>query len=125
MQSAYKKHHRTETAILKVKSNILQNFEDGNVTCLVLLDLSVAFNTVNHKILLWRLQQTYGIRGIALKWLESYLTEHQQCVMIDGELSEPTLLKQDIPRGVYLAPFCLTCTLLPWVTSVTTIAYHA
>ena len=45
MQSAYKKHHSTETALLKVKSDILQNFEDGNVTCLVLLDLSAAFDT--------------------------------------------------------------------------------
>ena len=55
MQSAYKKHHSTETALLKVKSDILQNFEDGNVTSLVLLDLSAAFDTVNHKILLQRL----------------------------------------------------------------------
>ena len=75
MQSAYKKHHSTETALLKVKSDILQNFEDGNVTCLVLLDLSAAFNMVNHKILLHRLQHRFRIKDVELKWLESYLTE--------------------------------------------------
>ena len=56
MQSAYKKHQSTDTALLKIKSDILQNFEDCNVTCLVLLDSSVTFNKVNHKILLQRLQ---------------------------------------------------------------------
>ena len=83
MQSVFKKHHSTETALCKVKSDILQNFEDGNVTCLVLLDLSATFNKVNHKILLQRLQHRYGIKGVGLKWLESYFTEHQQCVMIN------------------------------------------
>ena len=84
MQSAYKKkHHSTETALLKVKSGILQNFEDGNVTCLDLLDLSSTFDMVNHKILIQRLQHRYVIKGVTLKWLEEYLTECQQCVMID------------------------------------------
>ena len=99
MQSAYKKHHSPETALLKVKNDSLQNFEDGNVTCLVLLDLSAAFDMVSHKILLQRLQHRYGIKGVVLKWLESYLTECQQCVIIDGELSEPALLKQGVPPG--------------------------
>ena len=96
MQSAYKKHHSTETALLKVKSNILQNFEDDNVTCLVLLDLSAALDMVNHKILLKSLQHRYGIKGVLLKWLESYFTECQQYVIIDGKLSEPALLKQGV-----------------------------
>ena len=113
MQSAYKKHHSTETALLKVKSDILQNFADGNVTCLVLLDLSAAFDMVNHKILLQRLQHRYGIKGVVLKWLESYLTEHQQCVIIDGELSEPALLKQGVPQGSVLGPILFTLYTAP------------
>ena len=87
---------------LKVESHILQNFEDGNVSCLVLPDIMATCDTVNHKILLQRLQTRYGIKGIALKWLESYPTECQQCVMIDRELSEPALLKQGIPQGSIL-----------------------
>ena len=124
MQSVYKKHYSTETALLKVKSDILQNFKDGNITCLVLLDLLATFDMVNHNILLQRLQHRYGIKGVALKWLESYLTECRWCVMIDGELSEPALLKQGTPQGVYLAQFCLPCTLLLWATSATSMAYH-
>ena len=102
MQSAYKIHHSTETILLKVKSDILQNIEDGNVTCLVLLDLSATFDMVNHKILLQRVQHRYGIKGVVLTWLKSYVTECQQCVIIDGELSEPALLKQGIPQGSVL-----------------------
>ena len=65
MQSAYKKNHSIETALLKGKSDILQNFKEDNITCLVLLDLSATFNRVNHKILLQRLQHRYGIEGVA------------------------------------------------------------
>ena len=114
LQSAYKKkHHNTETALHEVKSDILQNFEDGNVTCLVLLDLSATFDMVNHKILLQRLQHRYRIKGVALKWLESYLTECQHCVMIDGELSEPALLKQGIPQGRVLGLILFTLYTAP------------
>ena len=113
MKLAYKKHHSTETALLKVKSDILQNFEDGNGTFHVLLDLSATSDMVNHKILLHRLQHRYGIKEVALKWLESYLTECQQCVMIDGELSEPTLLKQGILQGNVLGPILFTLYTAP------------
>ena len=113
MQSAYKKRHSTETALLRVKSDILQNFEDDNVTCLVLLDLSATFNTVNHKILLQRLQHRYGIKGVVLKWLESYLTEGQQCVIIDGELSETALLIQGVSQGSVLCPILFTLYTAP------------
>ena len=123
IQSAYKKHHSTERKLLKVKSDILQNFKDCNGTCLVLLDLSAAFDKVSHKILLQRLQHRYGIKGVALKWLESYLTECQQCVMIEV-IRTSSATKRVSHMGVYLVPFCLPCMLLPWGTSVTTMAYH-
>ena len=96
-----------------MKSNILQNFEDGNVTCLVLLDLSATFDTVNHKILPQRLQYRYRIKRVVLKGLESYLTEHQQCVMIDGDLSELALLKQGVPLGSVCDPILFTLYTAP------------
>ena len=66
LQSAYRRHHSTETALLKVKNDILMNMENQKVKLLVLLDLSAAFDTVDHRILLDRLQFDFGISGSAL-----------------------------------------------------------
>ena len=63
-KSAYQPYHTTETALLKVKTNILQAFEK-EVMCLVLLDLSAAFDTVDHQILLSRLRKRFAVRGKA------------------------------------------------------------
>ena len=86
LQSAYRRHHSTETALLKVKNDILMNMENQKVTLLVLLDLSAAFDTVDHRILLDRLQFDFGISGSALNWIESYLSNRTQRIYIDGVL---------------------------------------
>ena len=70
LQSAYRQHHSTETALLKVKNDILMNMEDKHVTLLVLLDLSATFDTVDHRILLDCLQFDFGISGSALNCFE-------------------------------------------------------
>ena len=74
LQSAYRRHHSTETALVKVANDIPLNTNSQHVTLLVLLDLSAAFDTVDHGILLKRLNHTsfaIGIRGRALKWFSS------------------------------------------------------
>ena len=71
MQSAYREHHSTETALLKVKNDILMNMAKGYVTLLVLLNLSAAFDTVDHDILIHRLQSLLGLRELALEWFQS------------------------------------------------------
>ena len=86
LQSAYRQHHSTETALLKVKNDILMNMENQKVTLLVLLDLSAAFDTVDHRILLDRLQFDCGISGSALNLIESYLSNRTQRIYIDGVL---------------------------------------
>ena len=75
MQSAFKKHHSTETALIKVQNDILQTIDNQNSVILLLLDLSAAFDTTDHEILLSRLSSRYGIIGEAHKWFESYLKE--------------------------------------------------
>ena len=86
MQSAYSEHHSIETALLKVKNDILMNMDTSHVTLLVLLDLSAAFDTVDHDILIHRLQSRLGLRGSALQWFLSYLKGRSQQVTINGAL---------------------------------------
>ena len=104
LQSAYRRHHSTETALLKVKNDILMNMENQKVTLLVLLDLSAAFDTVDHRILLDRLQFDFGISGSALNWIESYLSNRTQRIYIDGVLSSNFNLKFGVPQGSCLGP---------------------
>ena len=73
-QSACNFHHSTETALLKITNDVLLAFDSGNISLLTLLDLSAAFDTIGHRILLDRLQHMYGISGTALSWFSSYLT---------------------------------------------------
>ena len=73
-QSAYREQHSKESALLKVHNDILMNMNNQHVTILVLLDLSAAFDTVNHDILLLHLQSNIGIGGSVLSWFESYLS---------------------------------------------------
>ena len=73
LQSAYKKHHSCETALLRVQNDILKSINNKQCVVLLLLDLSAAFDTVDHKILLQRLRSRFGTRGNGLAWLQSYL----------------------------------------------------
>ena len=64
---------------------MLEALDNGNTSILVVLDLSAAFDTIDHQIMLNRLSQTYGITGKALKWMESYLSDRYQTVVVDRE----------------------------------------
>ena len=74
LQSAYKPFHSCETVLVRVHNDILVAIDKRHCVMLLLLDLSAAFNTVDHDILLTRLQSKYSISGIALEWFRSYLT---------------------------------------------------
>ena len=73
-QSAYRKFHSTETALLKIHNDILASMDAGKVTPLTLLDLFAAFDTIDHTILLGRLEDWFRVTGKALDWFKSYLT---------------------------------------------------
>ena len=70
--SAYRKHHVTESALLNIQKDILLNMAKGSVTALTLLDLSAAFDTIDHTILLDRLNVYCGLNELALHWFKSY-----------------------------------------------------
>ena len=107
-QSAYKQHHSTESALLKVKNDILLNMEAQKVTLLVLLDLSAAFDTVRHETLLSRLRSRFGVDGKALDWFASYLADRSQRVAVNVGVSSTFPLKQGVPQGSCLGPILFT-----------------
>jgi hypothetical protein len=86
-QSAYLEGRGTETALLRVQNDILTSMDSKRVTALLLLDLSAAFDTVNHSILLDGLHTRMGVRGKALDWIKSYLSDRKQIVRIEAASS--------------------------------------
>ena len=101
-QSAYKRYHSSETALLRVHNDILRSIDNGEGVILVLLDLSAAFDTVNHELLLSRLSTCYGLCGSVLKWFISYLTSRTQFVDINGTFSTIRHLGVGVPQGSVL-----------------------
>ena len=104
LQSAYKKFHSTETALLKVHNDILSAVDNNRIVILLLLDLSAAFDTVDHAILLHRLEVRFGIKQKALAWFKSYLMNRSQSVSIRGSDSAPRDLLHGVPQGSVLGP---------------------
>jgi len=104
MQSAYRPHHSTETALVKVQSDILTALDQHKEAMLVLLDFSAAFDLLDHQQLLARLSSRYGIGGIALQWFASYLQGRTQSVSIKDIMSEPVNLQCGVPQGSVAGP---------------------
>ena len=117
-QSAYQENFSTETALLKVKTYILDAIDKKEVMCLVMLDLSATFDTVNHHLLLNGLKYRFGVCDLALAWLESYLTNRTQSVVIQNEdgytaQSAKKPLTQGIPQGSILGPILFNLFVAP------------
>ena len=84
-QSGFRRRHSTETAIIRVLSDLLDAVDRDDTAVLVLLDLSAAFDTVDHGILLQRLRITFGVDDTALEWFRSYLHGRKQHVRCGGK----------------------------------------
>ena len=103
-QSAYRTGYSTETALLKVLNDSLVSINSGNLVLLVLLDLSAAFDTINHTLLLQRLTSIAGIKDTALQWFASYLSGRSQTVLVGSSFSESSELTCGVPQGSVLGP---------------------
>ena len=125
-QSAYKQFHSTETALIKVFNDLACALDQREIVLQSLLDLSAALDTIDHEIMLNRLEFSFGIKGTALAWFKSYLELRKQSVQIGLASSDPALLKFGVPQGSVLGPilFTLYTTPLSNIFKTYDINYH-
>ena len=99
-QSGYRENRRCETVLLKLINDLLWSMERKNITVMIVLDLSAAFDTVDHEVLLRNLQDNFGISGIALEWFRNYLNNRDMKVKIGKKTySERKELVFSVPQG--------------------------
>ena len=102
-QYGFRKHHSTAYALACLYDKISSAIENKEYTVGIFIDLSKAFDTVDHHILISKLEH-YGVRGTALRWFESYLSGRQQYVEFNGICSELCQIKCGVPQGSILGP---------------------
>ena len=117
-QSAYRASNSTETVLTQVWNDILLNMDNQRSTCLVLLNLSAAFNTLDHVTLLNHLEKRFKITGVVLKWIESYLSDRSQAAVLKNEVGETAMsnrirLSMGVPQGSVLDPLLFTLFTTP------------
>ena len=102
-QYGFRKIHSTESTGLELKDKILKYIDEKNASLAIFMDLSKAFDTLNHEILLNK-SRHYSIIGTALKWFSSYLTGRQQYDEVKSTSSCLLPLKTGVPQGPMLGP---------------------
>ena len=109
--SAYRNNYSTETALVKVKNDMAEALDQKRVDVLVMLDLSSAFDVIDHGIMLTRLQHSFGVTAEALDWMRSYISGRTQCVSVGPATSFNAHLCCGMPQGSVLGPklYCI-CT---------------
>ena len=112
-QSANKRLHSTETAPLKIQNDIAASMDSGKAVALTLLDLSVAFDTIDHNILFNCLKDWFGVDGTVLRWIKSYLSNRRQKVKIGNSFADGFSLPYGVPQGSVLGPLLFTLYTTP------------
>src|SRR6218665_1594054 len=104
MQSGFRAHHSTETALLSLLSDIYTAMDKSHVTLLALFDASSAFDVLDHAILLQRLETCFGLSGSPLNWFRSYLSDRSQMVILGDTRSSWVPVQFGVPQGSVLGP---------------------
>ena len=114
-------------SLLIDRNDVLSALNEGSAIVLLMLDLSAAFDTIDHQILLSRLHDMYGIRGDAHKWFNSYLSDITQRVNISGVLSDSKKLTFGVPQGSVLGPtlYCMYTKPVSDITRRFNLSYHS
>ena len=102
-QFGFRSKRSTDLAILDIHRKLIDDFENNNFACCMFLDFAKAFDTVNHNILLQKLN-AYGVRGIVHDWFKSYLTDRKQMVKLGNIFSESKIIMCGVPQGSVLGP---------------------
>ena len=125
-QSAYKSSHYTETTLLKIQNDISLSMDSGKAVALTLLDLSAAFDTIDHSLLYNCLHYWFGLDGTVLLWIKSYLSNSKHKIKIGDIFSEAVILPFSVPQGSILGPvlFNLYTSPLSQVISKFNITQH-
>lgn len=118
LQSAYRQFCSVETALLKVQDDILRSLDQRKGVLLLLLDLSAAFDTVDHGLLLHTLEHTFRVTDQCLDWVASYLSNRQQTVAISGHHSSSRTLVCGVPQGSVLGPLLFTMYTTPLAMAI-------
>ena len=108
-QSAYKKGHSCETLLLKVVNDIHWALEHQELNAMLLLDLSAAFDTVDHQLLISLLENRYGIHDMELLCYQNYLKDHWFEVTVDGSFLFEKIMNFSVPQVSLLSPILFNC----------------
>ena len=103
LQHGFREKRSCDTQLTMLFEDLARNMSVGKQTDLILLDFSKAFDKVNHSKLIWKLHQ-YWIRGNALSWIQAFLGNRSQTVVIEGEESGSVLVSSGVPQGSVLGP---------------------
>ena len=121
-QSAYCKYHSTETALLYIHDYLINAIGSQKVSCLCLLDLSAAFDTIDHNILITRLSSWFGVHGSVLNWFQSYLSSRSFRVKCDDDLSSLYTSSCGVPQGSVLGPLLFVMYTTPLSTLISSLS---
>ena len=123
-QSAYKQFNSTETALLKIMNDIFADIDAKKVTVLIALDLSAAFDTLDHSTVLQRLSNSFGLSGPALDWVKTYLVGRSQFAKVDSAVSQTLGCDFSVPQGSVLGPLIFSLFISPVANLISSFNVH-